>query len=324
MDINGRITGGLWPLMPTSAWIIAFTIFLTGSGVSSAQSVYSYEDEDGVTHLSDQRPSDMEGVEVQRAFVSPQPAIDSRQRSTDEQTEWWFRNRLSGPVAVRIEISESNNALPDPREPGIQVLEPLEDRSLLSVRSADPTQSREFSFSSLSTPGALDVSHQPDRPYTLPFSSGSRFRITQGFGGEFSHTSPQGYYAVDFDMPVETPVHAARSGVVMEVARWFYESGEDLERYGNRANFIRIVHEDGTMAVYSHLDFEGVLVGLGEQVSRGQKIGRSGNTGFSTGPHLHFVVQKNRDMALVSVPIEFETDDGTLKNPEAGAWVSAP
>ncbi len=103
--------------------------------------------------------------------------------------------------------------------------------------------------------------------------------------------------------------------MVMDKARWFHCSGLDRERYAARANFIRILHDDGTMAVYAHLDYAGVRVQPGERVARGQYIGRSGNTGFSSGPHLHFVIQKNRDLQLVSVPFEFENGEGGAVRP---------
>jgi murein DD-endopeptidase MepM/ murein hydrolase activator NlpD len=124
-------------------------------------------------------------------------------------------------------------------------------------------------------------------------------------------------------MPIGTPVHAAREGVVMDQARYFHGAGEDLKRYGQRANFVRILHDDGTMAVYAHLDYEGVRVAAGQRVRRGQLIGKSGNTGFTTGPHLHFVIQKNRSMELVSVPFEFEGDNGQGVRPRQGLRIEA-
>lgn len=298
--------------------------FWSVSGDLKAQLVYSYEDDDGVTHFTDRPPSDMEGVEVQHAFVSPQPITVMRKAGTRPLPEWWFRNRLHGPVAVQIVARNSENAQTNPRLPAVQILGPLEDRRLLAVRSANRTQQRRFSFRTASVPGRPDVRHRPKEPYSLPFAPGRQFTVGQGFGGAFSHNSPRSFHAVDFSMPIGTSIHAARSGVVMEIARWFHESGLDLDRYGPRANFIRLLHDDGTMAIYAHLDFDGIAVRPGERVDRGQRIGRSGNTGFSTGPHLHFVVQKNRGMELVSVPVEFETAQGVMRHPTGGTSASAP
>jgi len=56
------------------------------------------------------------------------------------------------------------------------------------------------------------------------------------------------------------------------------------------------------MGLYAHLRPEGVLVRVGQRVRQGQQIGLSGNTGFTSGPHLHFAVQVNRGMNLVAIP----------------------
>jgi len=90
--------------------------------------------------------------------------------------------------------------------------------------------------------------------------------------------------------------------VVMQVESDFDKAGLDLEKYGGRANYVRILHDDGTMGLYAHLRPEGVLVRVGQRVRQGQQIGLSGNTGFTSGPHLHFAVQVNRGMNLLSIP----------------------
>jgi murein DD-endopeptidase MepM/ murein hydrolase activator NlpD len=59
------------------------------------------------------------------------------------------------------------------------------------------------------------------------------------------------------------------------------------------------------MALYVHLNWNTIRVVPGQRVRRGEYLADSGNTGFSSGPHLHFVVQRNRGGALESVPVEF-------------------
>jgi murein DD-endopeptidase MepM/ murein hydrolase activator NlpD len=101
--------------------------------------------------------------------------------------------------------------------------------------------------------------------------------------------------------------------VVMQVENDFAKAGLNRERYGGRANFIRILHDDGTMALYAHLREEGALVRVGQRVRAGQQIGLSGNTGFTTGPHLHFVIQVNRGMKLESLPFHMRGPAGPLR-----------
>ena len=82
---------------------------------------------------------------------------------------------------------------------------------------------------------------------------------------------------------------------------------------------MRIVHDDGTMALYAHLREGGVLVRVGQRVEKGQQIGLSGNTGFTSGPHLHFALQVNRDMRLVSIPFRMFGPRGILRFTDVSA-----
>lgn len=145
--------------------------------------------------------------------------------------------------------------------------------------------------------------------YRLPFKKGKKYRLTQGYFGKTSHYGPISRYALDFQLEVGEPVHAAREGLVIKAIDWFTkQGGEELKHSANR---IVVMHDDGTFASYVHLKYKGTLVEVGDRVSRGQKIGISGLTGYTTGPHLHFVVRKERDLAI---PIFFEGyEDQELK-----------
>ncbi|MGI9257931.1 MAG: M23 family metallopeptidase, partial [Gammaproteobacteria bacterium] len=113
-------------------------------------------------------------------------------------------------------------------------------------------------------------------------------------------------------------IHAARAGVVIDVASDFYQSGTDVEVDGPRANVVRVLHDDGTMSVYAHLNWNSIRVVPGQFVGRGEYIADSGNTGFSTGPHLHFAVQRNGDGSLLSVPVEFAGPGGSAVTLSSG------
>jgi murein DD-endopeptidase MepM/ murein hydrolase activator NlpD len=105
----------------------------------------------------------------------------------------------------------------------------------------------------------------------------------------------------------------------MQVESDFARAGLDRERYAGRANLIRVLHDDGTMAMYAHLKADGVLVRPGQRVQAGDVIGLSGNTGFTSGPHLHFAVQANRDMRLVSIPFRMFGPQGILRFTDTSA-----
>lgn len=89
----------------------------------------------------------------------------------------------------------------------------------------------------------------------------------------------------------------------------------------SRANKIRILHDDGTIAIYAHLSLETVQVYEGLKISAGELIGYSGNTGYSTGPHLHFSIQINTGMKSISVPFKFSGKNG-IRAPIKGNWLA--
>ena len=68
------------------------------------------------------------------------------------------------------------------------------------------------------------------------------------------------------------------------------------------------------MGVYLHLMQGSVAVSEGARVRAGSLLARSGNTGNSTGPHLHFVVQRNVGLALESIPFNFAQPVNSLPN----------
>lgn len=113
--------------------------------------------------------------------------------------------------------------------------------------------------------------------YVKPISGG---RLSSGFGSRKSPTKGASSYhkGVDWATPTGTPVYASNGGTVA-FAGW--ASGYGYAVYIN--------HSDGRQTRYGHLSK--VLVKSGQTVSQGQKIALSGNTGRSTGPHLHFEIR---------------------------------
>lgn len=148
--------------------------------------------------------------------------------------------------------------------------------------------------------------------YSLPFKEGTRHKVVQGYGGLFSHKNTA---AIDFEMPVGTPVMAAREGVVYAY-KDSYDEGGPFSKYKGKANFIMIQHPDGSFGCYWHLKKDGVITKAGK-VKKGQQIGWSGATGFIFRPHLHFSVKRKLNYQMDAfVQTRFYTSEGIeiLKN----------
>ena len=110
-------------------------------------------------------------------------------------------------------------------------------------------------------------------------------------------------YSVDFRCKPGTPVVASRSGIVW-ATREDSNRGCDDPSCVDEGNYVVLDHGNGTFSEYHHLQQYGALVEPGEQVCRGQLIGLCGNTGFSSGPHLHFALT---DVTHRTIPTRFSS-----------------
>lgn len=284
-----------------------------GSDVALAKHVYSWRDDQGVLHFTDRKPPDhIPEVKATRIEVDHRTWVQVRDAKVGDLSEHYLRNDYGGPIEVEVQLTDALNAVTDPALP-LRIEVPAGTERLLFRGSALSPGRWSYRWSYIVVPGSAAEEPAADVVYELPFASTEPRRIDQGFGGSFSHTDEYSRHAVDIGMPEGTPVLAARAGVVMEIEEDFARTGTNLQRFGDRANYIRIAHADGSMAVYAHLALESVLVGVGQQVRAGQRIAASGNTGYSTGPHLHFVVQRNAGMRIVSIPFKFRLPEGDVE-----------
>lgn len=211
----------------------------------------------------------------------------------------WADNLLAGPIEVRLDVA---GGTPPPSQPLLPARAgvPAAGSALVARLQAPPGRNGWLRLRLQGIPGSSNARPR-DVIYALPVAQ-AQACIDQGFDGGFSHHDAENRHALDFAVPVGTPVLAARGGVVMQAQGGFRGHGLDRTRDAGRANYIRILHDDGSMGLYAHLAEGGVLVDIGQRVETGQRIGLSGNTGYSTAPHLHFAVQVNRAMQLETIP----------------------
>lgn len=219
------------------------------------------------------------------------------------------RNRGPAPVSVLISVTSVENSSSDQSFPISSVIRPNSDTTIATIRAVNPGRSFRFSTQNRFHPGNFRAIHDPGTLYRLPFEEGRSFVISQAAGGPLAtHNSLDSEQAIDFVMPENTPILAARSGIVITVEGANRLGGQDKIMLG-MANHVRILHSDDSIATYAHLAPGGVTVGIGQRVEAGSLIGYSGSTGYSSGPHLHFAVhqllRKSDGFGRISVPIRF-------------------
>jgi len=293
-------------------------VFLTGTVL--AQSLYKYQDEDGRWVYTDRQPTNESEVEVRNLSSGPKPVGLAVETSVvGRSIRFTATNDYAAPVEIQLQLVELTNLqAPDTNQklqwvvPGNTTLRLLDLASL--ERSSGPRVEYRYTW----VPGDPAARHDDTELYRAPFAVATNYPITQYFPVGITHLTPDSYYAIDLAMPVGTDIYAARGGMVFEVASTNFSGGLDPERDMQNANIVRVLHDDGSHAVYAHLNTNSIRVQVGERVQKGQFIAESGNTGFSSGPHLHFAVMVNRGMEIVSVPIVFAGPDAIAVEPATG------
>ncbi|MDD5412111.1 MAG: M23 family metallopeptidase [Methylobacter sp.] len=301
--------------------LLIFILLSLFSFNAIGQKLYKFQDEQGKWYFTDKPPNTVQKVEIRQMKAAPRQLVWLLQSGEERQPNFYIRNDYAGPVEVEVDFTEQENVRSTPELPRRFVIESGKSDTLFEINGIDELKSWKLGLKCRYIIGTPLPQYSSITSYLPPIAPDALFQISQAFGGSFSHTDEQNKFAVDIAMPEGTPIYAARSGIVLEVDDDFYKGGTTNKAYSAEANSIRILHDDGSMAIYAHLALEKAQVYPGLAVNAGQLIGYSGNTGFSSGPHLHFAVQINKGMELVSVPFTFINRMGQAEEPAVNAWL---
>jgi len=169
----------------------------------------------------------------------------------------------------------------------------------------------------------LDEPIATPKGFFIPLNCGSSAKISQGNFGSYSHQG-KAKYAFDFAIPVGTPMTAMADGTVLHI---YDKTGPGDPCYNGGgsscfpyANLVVLLHGDGSTTLYKHLSK--VSVSKGQFVARGTKVGLSGSTGYSTGPHAHVMRMENCGLTnCQSIPLKFADFPGGV--PSTGQVVKS-
>ena len=293
-------------------YLLAALALCAGSPGANGE-VYRYQDPDGHWVFADRPPADGHAQSVAVAAEPGAPRMTVELRAEAAGGALYAVNQCRCPVefGVRARWATTDAS-------ARKVVAPQSEEQLLKFPAGAGRGTFEYTYV-VGDPAAV---HRPSQPYAAPFALGASYKVTQAPPDSVTHVDAASHDAIDIAMPVGTPVHAAREGVVINIARGFFRGGMKIENL-DESNFVQVLHDDGTTAIYAHLQLDTVRVRPGQHVARGEYIANSGNTGFSSGPHLHFVVLRNGGLRPVSVPVTFAGPAGSSVVPRSGVMLSA-
>ena len=305
--------------------VLLLTATLVASGIASAQTLYKYRGENGEWIYADRPPGD--GSEIETRLLRGRAAkgeVLVAHELTERGLTFTATNRFHAPMEVAIDFESIVGVdYPHPDLPLQWVIPARSEQVVLELPLVDgvPAPAVRYRFAYL--PG--DPARQPDIDYAYraPFAAGSGFEVTQTYPESITHRTRDSMYAVDLAMPVGTDIVAARDGIVFDVASTNFKGGPDRSEYAELANVVRILHDDGTYALYAHLNWNSIRVRPGDRVRAGEYIADSGNTGFTSGPHLHFAVQRNVGMRVESMRVNFRGPNDSRIAPASGNTLTA-
>lgn len=313
-----RLTGKARALLAAAACLVF--------GSVGAQALYKYRGDDGEWIYSDRPPDDGSVVAEVRNLTpsAPRSAVRVGYELDGSDVRLVAQNDFFAPVEIRLEFEKIDGLeFPHPDDPLRWVIPARGEMPLVNLGILDGAVRPAIEYRYEFLVGDPSAQHRPTRPYRAPFALANNFPVTQAYPDAVTHSTPDSRHAVDFAMPIGTDVFAARGGVVFDVAAASFTGGTDRTQNLSLANVVRILHDDGTYAVYAHLNWNSIRVRVGDHVERGEYIADSGNTGYSSGPHLHFVVVRNAGMYMESLPVEFAGADQGPVRPGTGQLLTA-
>ncbi|UCG72606.1 MAG: M23 family metallopeptidase [Chromatiales bacterium] len=283
--------------------------------------VFRYQDKQGNWVFTDRAPpaeQAHERVELDSRGAD-MPVVEVRRDPVPGGAQIIARNECLCPAQVAVWLTAADNLQGElAAQRALAVLPPGAEQTVMVLRARQTGAPMAFELQHGFILGDPAAEHRPDVPYLPPIGPASEFLVTQAAPDRITHVTPDSQHAIDIAMPEGSGVFAAREGTVVAVAYANFLGGVDAAKFVSKANQVRILHDDGTFAVYAHLAWDSIRVRPGQRVARGERIAASGNTGFTTGPHLHFVVLRNEGLKSVSIPVRFSNGRGGVVTPRTG------
>jgi murein DD-endopeptidase MepM/ murein hydrolase activator NlpD len=244
-------------------------------------------------------------------------------REENGVTHFYLQNLGIAPITATCDLNMTNMTS-DKSFPYTTTLSSNETVDAFTIAIVDTNAPWDFSLAHSCVIGSTTAVPDDSFVYRLPYETGKSYRVSQGYHGKFSHTGPDDY-AIDWKMPVGTPVLAAREGLVVQ-SKDDMDCGGSDPKFEKCANTVMIQHADGTIGIYAHLKCGGNKVSVGDYVKAGDEIALSGNTGFTSGPHLHFsVFMAKNGKERLSLPVKFhDVENASVTLVMGHSYTAAP
>lgn len=220
------------------------------------------------------------------------------------------KNNSAIDITSTIELKKSENIYSQINFPFTFTVTGNSSLQLGDIKQKNSKLAWRYNYRFYAVAGNVNAFHDNNYTYTLPYKVGTTYKIIQGYNGKYSHKG-ESAYSIDFSMPQGTNVLACREGVVVDIKNDSNTGGPD-KKFGKFANYVVIKHSDKTLGSYLHLLKNSVTVQIGQTIKVGDIIGQSGNTGWSSGPHLHFWVFKAKNgKEKESIPVKFKVNNNS-------------
>lgn len=241
--------------------------------VESPSFEVSFDVDTGQEEVSEAPPADIEATPE----PTPEPTAEPTQEPTQEPTPTAESTATPAPTAEPTAVPTATPGVTaTPTAVPTSTPEPSAVPSASPVVMPTPTPSPQPVVNPVKLEHDVLDNAETDCIYLFPVPNSSE--ITQEYSAE--------HKAIDIAASSGSPVYAAEDGTVSYVQIW--DGSYDTTGMMSYGHMVEVRHADGNTTLYAHLSE--INVQQGEKVVRGQRIGRVGSTGNSTGPHLHFEV----------------------------------